>query len=494
MAFTTALTRHIAFSSPLLRDAGYINGVWTTSGDAAKTFDVLNPATGELLASLPDMGAAETRAAIDAAYAAQPAWAARPAKERSQILRKWFDLIVANADALAAILTAEMGKPFPEARGEILYAAAYIEWYAEEAKRIYGETIPAPSQDKRMIVIKQPVGVVGTITPWNFPAAMIARKIAPALAVGCTVVSKPAEQTPLTAIALAVLAEQAGIPAGVFNLIVGLDGPAIGRELCGNEKVRKISFTGSTEVGRILMRQCADQIKKVSLELGGNAPFIVFDDADLDAAVEGAIASKYRNAGQTCVCANRLYIQSSVYDAFAAKLAAKVAELSVGDGFKPGVEIGPLIDEQGLAKVEDHVGDALAKGAKVLTGGKRIDGAGTFFAPTVLTDVTRGMTVAREETFGPVAPLFRFETAEDVIAQANDTEFGLAAYFYAGDLKKVWRVAEALEYGMIGINTGLMSSETAPFGGIKQSGLGREGSRHGADDYLEMKYLCIGGV
>ncbi|TLX11768.1 NAD-dependent succinate-semialdehyde dehydrogenase [Rhizobium sp. MHM7A] len=493
MAFTTALTRHVPFSSPFLRDAGYINGVWT-SGDATKTFDVLNPATGELLGSLPDMGAAETRAAIDAAHAAQPAWAARPAKERSRILRKWFDLMVANADALAAILTAEMGKPFPEARGEILYAAAYIEWYAEEAKRIYGETIPAPSEDKRMIVIKQPVGVVGTITPWNFPAAMIARKIAPALAVGCTVVSKPAEQTPLTAIALAVLAEQAGIPAGVFNLIVGLDGPAIGRELCGNGKVRKISFTGSTEVGRILMRQCADQIKKVSLELGGNAPFIVFDDADLDAAVEGAIASKYRNAGQTCVCANRLYVQSTVYDAFAAKLAAKVKEMPVGDGFKPDVVIGPLIDEQGLAKVEDHVSDALAKGAKVLTGGERIEGTGTFFAPTVLTGVTRGMKVAREETFGPVAPLFRFETVEDVIAQANDTEFGLAAYFYAGDLKKVWRVAEALEYGMIGINTGLMSSETAPFGGIKQSGLGREGSRHGADDYLEMKYLCIGGV
>ncbi|MBY5662870.1 NAD-dependent succinate-semialdehyde dehydrogenase [Rhizobium leguminosarum] len=493
MAFTTALTRHVPFSSPLLRDAGYIDGIWT-SGDATKTFDVLNPATGELLASLPDMGAAETRAAIDAAHAAQPAWAARPAKERSAILRKWFDLMVANADELAAILTAEMGKPFPEARSEILYAAAYIEWYAEEAKRIYGETIPAPSQDKRMIVIRQPVGVVGTITPWNFPAAMITRKIAPALAVGCTVVSKPAEQTPLTAIALAVLAEQAGIPAGVFNVIVGVDGPAIGRELCGNDKVRKISFTGSTEVGRILMRQCADQIKKVSLELGGNAPFIVFDDADLDAAVEGAIASKYRNAGQTCVCANRLYVQSNVYDAFAAKLAAKVAEMSVGDGFKPGVVIGPLIDAQGLAKVEDHVSDALAKGAKVLTGGKRIDGAGTFFTPTVLTGVARGMKVAREETFGPVAPLFRFETVEDVIAQANDTEFGLAAYFYAGDLKKVWRVAEALEYGMIGINTGLMSSETAPFGGIKQSGLGREGSRHGADDYLEMKYLCIGGV
>ncbi|MGO7906818.1 NAD-dependent succinate-semialdehyde dehydrogenase [Rhizobium leguminosarum] len=493
MAFTSALTKHVPFSSPLLRDAGYIDGVWT-SGDATKTFDVLNPATGELLASLPDMGAAETRAAIDAAHAAQPGWAARPARERSAILRKWFDLMVANADELAVILTAEMGKPFPEARGEILYAAAYIEWYAEEAKRIYGETIPAPSDDKRMIVIRQPVGVVGTITPWNFPAAMITRKIAPALAVGCTVVSKPAEQTPLTAIALAVLAEQAGIPAGVFNVIVGVDGPAIGRELCGNEKVRKISFTGSTEVGRILMRQCADQIKKVSLELGGNAPFIVFDDADLDAAVEGAIASKYRNAGQTCVCANRLYVQSNVYDAFAAKLAAKVAEMSVGDGFEPGVVIGPLIDEQGLAKVEDHVSDALAKGAKVLTGGKRIDGAGTFFTPTVLTGVARGMKVAREETFGPVAPLFRFETVEDVIAQANDTEFGLAAYFYAGDLKKVWRVAEALEYGMIGINTGLMSSETAPFGGIKQSGLGREGSRHGADDYLEMKYLCIGGV
>ncbi|MBY5610104.1 NAD-dependent succinate-semialdehyde dehydrogenase [Rhizobium leguminosarum] len=493
MAFTTALTKHVPFSSPLLRDAGYIDGVWT-SGDATKTFDVLNPATGELLASLPEMGAAETRAAIDAAHAAQPGWAARPAKERSAILRKWFDLMVANADELAAILTAEMGKPFPEARGEILYAAAYIEWYAEEAKRIYGETIPAPSDDKRMIVIRQPVGVVGTITPWNFPAAMITRKIAPALAVGCTVVSKPAEQTPLTAIALAVLAEQAGIPAGVFNVIVGVDGPAIGRELCGNEKVRKISFTGSTEVGRILMRQCADQIKKVSLELGGNAPFIVFDDADLDAAVEGAIASKYRNAGQTCVCANRLYVQSNVYDAFAAKLAAKVAEMSVGDGFKPGVVIGPLIDAQGLAKVEDHVSDALAKGAKVLTGGKRIDGAGTFFTPTVLTGVARGMKVAREETFGPVAPLFRFDTVEDVINQANDTEFGLAAYFYAGDLKKVWRVAEALEYGMIGINTGLMSSETAPFGGIKQSGLGREGSRHGADDYLEMKYLCIGGV
>ncbi|MBB3459044.1 succinate-semialdehyde dehydrogenase/glutarate-semialdehyde dehydrogenase [Rhizobium sp. BK313] len=493
MSFTTAMTKHVPFSSRFLRAAGYINGVWTAGG-ATKIFDVINPATGEVLASLPDMGAAETTAAIDAAYIAQVAWAARPAKERAAILRKWFDLMVANADELAAILTAEMGKPLPEARGEILYAASYVEWYAEEAKRIYGETIPAPSNDKRMVVIKQPVGVVGTITPWNFPAAMIARKIAPALAVGCTVVSKPAEQTPLTAIALAVLAEEAGIPAGVLNIIVGLDGPAIGRELCGNAKVRKISFTGSTEVGRILMRQCADQIKKVSLELGGNAPFIVFDDADLDAAVEGALASKYRNAGQTCVCANRIYVQSSVYDAFAAKLAAKVAELSVGDGFKAGVTIGPLIDEQGIAKVEDHVRDAVSKGARVLTGGKRIEGAGTFFAPTILTGIDRSMKVAREETFGPIAPLFRFETVDDVIAQANDTEFGLAAYFFAGDLKKVWRVAEALEYGMVGINTGLMSAETAPFGGIKQSGLGREGSRHGADDYLEMKYLCIGNV
>ncbi|KWV41366.1 NAD-dependent succinate-semialdehyde dehydrogenase [Rhizobium altiplani] len=493
MAFTTALTRHVPFSSPFLRDAGYINGSWTAGG-ATKTFDVLNPATGEVLASLPDMGAAETREAIDAAYAAQPAWAARPAKERAGILRKWHDLMVAHADELAAILTAEMGKPFPEARGEILYAAAYVEWYAEEAKRIYGETIPAPSSDKRMIVIKQPVGVVGTITPWNFPAAMITRKIAPALAVGCAVVSKPAEQTPLSALALAVLAEQAGIPAGVFNVIVGEDGPAIGKELCGNDKVRKISFTGSTEVGRILMRQCADQIKKISLELGGNAPFIVFDDADLDAAVEGALASKYRNAGQTCVCANRLYVQSGVYDAFAAKLAAKVETMAVGDGFKAGVTIGPLIDEQGLSKVESHVADAVSRGATILTGGKRVEGAGTFFTPTVLTGVTREMKVAREETFGPVAPLFRFDTVEDVIAQANDTEFGLAAYFFAGDLKKVWRVAEALEYGMVGINTGLMSTETAPFGGIKQSGLGREGSRHGADDYLEMKYLCMGNV
>ena len=492
MAFHDALTRHLK-STDLLRDAGYINGNWI-GGNGTETFDVLNPATGEKLATLPEMGAIETASAIDAAYKAQAVWAARPAKDRSALLRKWFDLIVANADELAAILTAEMGKPLPEAKGEILYAASYVEWYAEEAKRINGETIPAPSVDKRMLVIKQPVGVVGTITPWNFPAAMIARKIAPALAVGCAVVSKPAEQTPLSAIALAVLAEKAGIPSGVFNVILGTDGPAIGKELCYNPKVRKISFTGSTEVGRILMRQCSDQIKKVSLELGGNAPFIVFDDANLDAAVEGAMASKYRNAGQTCVCANRIYVQSNVYDAFAEKLAKKVAELSVGNGFDDGVTIGPLIEEAAIDKVEAHIADAVSKGATVMAGGKRIAGNGTFFQPTVLKGVARGMTVAREETFGPVAPLFRFDTVEDVIEQANDTEFGLAAYFFAGDLKKVWKVAEALEYGMVGVNTGIISSEAAPFGGIKQSGLGREGSAHGADDYLELKYVCMGDV
>ncbi|MCR6498091.1 NAD-dependent succinate-semialdehyde dehydrogenase [Shinella sp. CPCC 101442] len=492
MAFYDALTRHLK-STEFLRDAGYVNGNWI-GGNGAETFDVFNPATGEKLATLPEMGATETAAAIDAAYKAQAVWAARPAKDRSVLLRKWHDLIIANADELAAILTAEMGKPLPEARGEILYAASYVEWYAEEAKRINGETIPAPSVDKRMLVIKQPVGVVGTITPWNFPAAMIARKIAPALAVGCTVVSKPAEQTPLSAIALAVLAEKAGIPAGVFNVILGTDGPAIGKELCFNPKVRKISFTGSTEVGRILMRQCSDQIKKVSLELGGNAPFIVFDDANLDAAVEGAMVSKYRNAGQTCVCANRIYVQSNVYDAFAEKLAKKVAELSVGNGFDKGVTIGPLIEEAAIDKVEAHIADAVSKGATVVAGGKRIAGNGTFFEPTVLKGVARGMTVAREETFGPVAPLFRFDTVEDVIEQANDTEFGLAAYFFAGDLKKVWKVTEALEYGMVGVNTGLISSEAAPFGGIKQSGLGREGSAHGADDYLELKYVCMGDV
>lgn len=492
MAFYDALTKHLK-SKDFLRDSGYVGGNWV-GGNGTATFDVLNPATGEKLATLPEMGAAATAAAIDAAYKAQAPWAARPAKERSAILRKLHDLMIANADELAAILTAEMGKPLADARGEILYAASYVEWYAEEAKRINGETIPAPSADKRMLVIKQPVGVVGTITPWNFPSAMIARKVAPALAVGCTVVSKPAEQTPLSALALAVLAEKAGVPAGVFNVVIGTDGPAIGKELCFNPKVRKISFTGSTEVGRILMRQCSDQIKKVSLELGGNAPFIVFDDADVDAAIEGALVSKYRNAGQTCVCANRIYVQSKIYDTFAEKLAAKVRQLSVGNGFEAGVAIGPLIEEAAIDKVEAHIADAVSKGARVVAGGKRVDGKGTFFSPTILTGVDRTMKVAREETFGPVAPLFRFETVEDVIAQANDTEFGLAAYFYAADLKKVWKVAEALEYGMVGINTGLISSEAAPFGGIKQSGMGREGSTHGADDYLEMKYLCMGNI
>lgn len=445
MPFYDALTNRLN-SVELLRDAGYIAGQWISQSEVGQ-FKVENPATGEALATLPDMGVQETAAAIDAAYRVQGEWAARPARERSLLLKKWFDLIVSEADLLATILTAEMGKPLQEARGEILYAASYIEWYAEEAKRIYGEIIPAPSNDKRLLVVKQSVGVVGTITPWNFPAAMIARKVAPALAVGCTVVSKPAHQTPLTAIALAVLGEKAGLPKGVFNVVLGTDGPAIGKELCANPKVRKISFTGSTQVGRILMRQCSDQIKKVSLELGGNAPFIVFDDADIDAAVEGAMASKYRNAGQTCVCANRIYVQSNVYDIFAEKLAKRVASLSVGNGFDADVTIGPLIEEAAIAKVEAHIADAVSKGATVVAGGKRIPGVGTFFEPTILKDIDRRMTVAREETFGPLAPLFRFDTMEEVIFQANNTEFGLAAYFYARDLAQVWRVAEALEYG-----------------------------------------------
>ncbi len=474
----------------LLAERAYIDGAWI-GADSGATFEVTNPARGETVAAVPDMGAVETRRAIDAAAGAFPAWAALTAKARGALIRRWSDLMVAHADDLAAILTAEMGKPFAEARGEILYGASFLEWFAEEAKRVYGDTIPGHQPDKRIIVIKQPVGVVGSITPWNFPNAMIARKVAPALAAGCTFVAKPAEQTPLSALAMAVLAERAGIPAGVFNVVTGLDGPAIGQELCANETVRKITFTGSTEVGRILMRQCADQVKKVSLELGGNAPFIVFDDADLDAAVEGAMISKYRNNGQTCVCANRIYVQAGVYDAFAEKLRAATAGMVVGDGFEDGVTHGPLIDAQGLEKVEAHVADATAKGARVLTGGKRHAKGGFFFEPTVLTGVTKEMVVAREETFGPVAPLFRFEDEADVIAQANDTIFGLAAYFYANDLSRVWRVAEALEYGMVGVNTGLISTEVAPFGGVKQSGLGREGSKYGIDDFLELKYLCL---
>ncbi|WP_164748476.1 MULTISPECIES: NAD-dependent succinate-semialdehyde dehydrogenase [unclassified Mesorhizobium] len=458
------------------------------------TFEVFNPSTGELLAELPDMRIAETRAAIDKAYAAQAEWAGLTARERSELLWQWHQLIVTHTDDLAAILTAEMGKPLAEARSEVSHAAAYLQWYAEEANRIYGETISAPSTDRRMLVIKQPIGVVGTITPWNFPASMVARKISPALAAGCAIVLKPAEQTPLVAGAMFALAAEAGFPDGVVNLIYASEGAAVGRELCHNPKVRKISFTGSTEVGRLLMRQCSDQIKKVSLELGGNAPFIVFDDADIDAAVDGAVQAKFRNAGQTCVSANRLYVQSDVHDEFVDKFVRRVGELQVGDGFDPGVAIGPLIDRRALAKIESHIADAVAKGGAIRCGGGRIARDGTFFQPTVLTDVSSAMTVAQEETFGPLAPVIRFEDADQVVCEANDTIYGLAAYFYASNLKRVWRVAEALEYGMVGINTGRMSSEAAPFGGVKQSGIGREGSRHGLEDYLEMKYLCMGGI
>ncbi|MDK1491854.1 NAD-dependent succinate-semialdehyde dehydrogenase [Sinorhizobium sp. 7-81] len=491
MGLTAALTKHLRAGElfAALESVTRPSAKWTGT-----TFDVFNPSTGELLATLPDMGVDEAHAAIDAAAEAQSLWAAKPAKDRSTILRRWHDLIVEHVDDLAAILTAEMGKPLAEAKGEVLHAASYVEWYAEEAKRIYGETFPAPANDRRMLVIKQPVGVVGTITPWNFPASMVARKISPALAAGCAVLLKPAEQTPLVAGAMFVLAEKAGFPKGVVNLLYAAEGAPIGRELCSNPKVRKISFTGSTEVGRLLMRQCSDQIKKVSLELGGNAPFIVFDDADIDEAVDGAVQAKFRNAGQTCVSANRIYVQSAVHDAFAGKFVARVRELTVGDGFSAGVAIGPMIDSHAIEKIEAHVADALAKGGEVRCGGRRIGTNGTFFEPTVLTGISHAMRVAQEETFGPIAPIIRFETAEQVVAEANDTIYGLAAYFYAENLKRVWHVAEALEYGMVGINTGRMSSEAAPFGGIKQSGIGREGSRHGLEDYLEMKYLCMGNI
>ena len=475
----------------LLEGRSYVDGEWIDA-DSGATFPVTNPATGEEIARMADLGQAETARAIDAAYAAQPAWAAKTAKERSAILRRWFELIVENADDLARLLTAEQGKPLAEARGEIIYGASFIEWFAEEAKRIYGDTIPGHQADKRIIVLKQPIGVVAAITPWNFPNAMITRKAGPALAVGCTMVLKPAKQTPLSATALVVLAEQAGMPKGVLNVITSNDSRTIGAEMCGNDKVRKLTFTGSTEVGRVLMRQCAQHIKKLGLELGGNAPFIVFDDADIDAAVEGAMMCKFRNAGQTCVCANRIYVQAAVYDVFSEKLKAAVAKLKVGNGFDEGVTTGPLIDLAGLAKVEEHVADATAKGAKVAAGGARHELGGSFYLPTILTGVTQKMMIAREETFGPVAPLFSFDTEEEVIAMANDTEFGLAGYFYARDLGRVWRVAEALEYGIVGINTGIISTEVAPFGGVKQSGLGREGSKYGADDFLEIKYLCMG--
>ena len=477
----------------LIVSKGYINGIFT-SGNSNKTFDVNDPSTGELIVKLPDMGISETKDAINAAHKAQKSWAAKTGKERSTILRNWFNLMMENKEDLAKILTAEMGKPLAEALGEITYGASFVEWFAEEAKRVYGDTIPGHQEDKRIVVIKQPIGVVGAITPWNFPNAMITRKVAPALAVGCSVVLRPPTLTPLSALALAYLAQEAGIPAGVFNIVMGTDSSGMGKELCSNELVRKITFTGSTEVGRILMRQCSDQIKKVSLELGGNAPFIVFDDADIDEAVAGAMISKYRNAGQTCVCANRIYVQENIYEEFSKKLAEATRAMKVGNGFDDGVTTGPLIDQQALEKVEEHIEDAVSKGASILSGGTRSNLGGTFYNPTVLTDVTSSMKVAKEETFGPIAPLFKFDSVENVIEAANDTEFGLAAYFYAKDLSKVWKVAEALEYGIVGINTGLISTEVAPFGGIKQSGLGREGSKYGIDDFLEIKYLCMSGI
>ena len=475
----------------LLKLDALINGEWVAG---SSRFDVTDPATGATLASVPRLGAAETEAAIAAANAAWPAWRAKTAKERAAILMKWHALMIENADDLARIMTAEQGKPLAEARGEVVYGASFIEWFAEEAKRVYGETIPTTDPNKRFVILKQAIGVCAAITPWNFPVAMITRKVAPALAAGCPVVIKPAEQTPLSALACAELAQRAGLPAGVLNIVTGDADSSIeiGGVLCASDTVRHLSFTGSTEVGRILMKQCAPTIKKMSLELGGNAPFIVFDDADIDSAVEGAMISKYRNAGQTCVCANRLYVQDKVYDPFVEKLAAKVAAIRVGNGFEAGINQGPLIDEGAFAKVESHVADALAKGARLVTGGQRI--GERFYTPTVLADVTADMLCATEETFGPVAPIFRFSTEAEVVAAANATEFGLASYFYSRDIGRIFRVGEALEYGMVGINTGLISTEVAPFGGVKASGLGREGSKYGIEDYLEIKYMCLGGV
>ncbi|SHH18974.1 NAD-dependent succinate-semialdehyde dehydrogenase [Cognatishimia maritima] len=488
---TAAFVKLPLNDASLLESRAYVNGVWVTSN---KTFAVTNPATGDVIAEVADLSVEDTRSAIDSAYAAQKDWAAHTGKERSAILRKWYDLMLENADDLATILTAEMGKPWAEARGEILYGASFIEWFAEEAKRVYGDIIPGHQRDKRIVVLKQPIGVVGSITPWNFPNAMIARKVAPALAVGCSFVARPAELTPLSALAMAVLGERAGIPAGIFNVITSSDSAAIGEELCGNDKIAKVTFTGSTRVGKILMRQCSDSIKKVSLELGGNAPFIVFDDADVDAAVEGAMIAKYRNNGQTCVCANRVYVHAGVYDEFAAKLVEKTKALSVGNGFADGITTGPMINAAAVEKVEAHVADAVSKGANIALGGARSELGGAFFEPTVLTGVTCEMIVSKEEIFGPVAPLFKFDDEDDVIAMANDSEYGLASYFYSRDMARIWRVAEALESGMVGANTGLISTEIAPFGGIKQSGLGREGSKYGIEDYLEIKYLCMGEI
>src|SRR5246127_2547625 len=486
------MTKFSLQDQDLFRSQAYIDGHWCDADNGA-TLKVNNPATGEILGTVPMMGAAETRRAIEAAKNAFADWSRKPAKERSVLLRRWHDLMLANIDDLGNLMTAEQGKPLSEAKGEVAYAASFIEWFAEEAKRVYGDTIPSPWQDRRLVVIKEPIGVCAAITPWNFPAAMITRKLGPALAAGCTMIAKPAESTPFSALALAVLAERAGVPAGVFSVLTG-SSREIGGEMTSNPDVRKVTFTGSTEVGRTLMKQSADTIKKLSLELGGNAPFIVFDDADLDAAVTGAIASKYRNAGQTCVCVNRVYVQAGVYDAFSAKLVEAVQGLKVGNGLEPGVLQGPLIDKAAVEKVEEHIQDAVSRGACVLTGGKRHALGGTFFEPTVLADVPVDAKVTREETFGPLAPLFRFETDEEVIRLANDTEFGLASYFYSRDICRVWRVAEGLESGMVGINTGMLSTEVAPFGGVKQSGLGREGSKYGIEEFLEIKYLCFGGI
>ncbi|SDQ18663.1 NAD-dependent succinate-semialdehyde dehydrogenase [Pseudovibrio sp. Tun.PSC04-5.I4] len=472
----------------LLQSGAYIDGSFVSKD---KTFPVTNPATGEVIATVSDCAHSDVADAVTAAKTAQKAWGKRTGKDRSQVLRRWYELLVENADDLATLLTAEMGKPLAEAKGEVLYGANFIEWFAEEAKRVYGDTIPGHQEDKRIMVIKQPVGVVGAITPWNFPNAMITRKAAPALAAGCAMIVKPAAETPLSALALAYLAEQAGLPKGVLSILPSTSAAEIGEELCSNDTVRKISFTGSTNVGRILMRQSADQIKKLSLELGGNAPFIVFDDADLDKAVEGALISKFRNAGQTCVCSNRIYVQDGVYDAFAEKLSIAVAGLKVGDGFEAGVTIGPLITEAAVQKVESHIKNAVENGARIVCGGQRSVEGGTFFQPTILADVTSKMDVAKQETFGPLAPLFRFKDVDEAIEAANDTEFGLASYFYSNDLSTVFKVAEELEYGMVGVNTGLISTEVAPFGGIKQSGLGREGSKYGIEDYVEMKYICL---
>ena len=482
--------RSILKDPSLLVEQAYIAGEWVNAADG-KTFAVTNPARGDVIANVADMTRADAKRAIEVADKARHEWAARTGKERAAVMRKWFDLMVENADDLAAILTAEMGKPLAEAKGEVLYGASFIEWFGEEAKRVYGETIPGHQRDKRITVLKQPIGVATSITPWNFPNAMIARKVGPALAVGCGMVARPAAETPLSALAMAVLAERAGVPKGVFSVITSSRSSDIGKEFCENPRVRKLTFTGSTEVGRILLRQAADQVLKCSMELGGNAPFIVFDDADLDKAVEGAMISKFRNNGQTCVCANRIYVQAGVYDAFAAKLAAAVGKLNVGDGLKTGITTGPLINMDAVEKVQEHISDVISGGGKVLTGGKTHSLGGTFFEPTVLTGVTNDMKVATEETFGPVAPLFKFETEEEVIHLANNTIFGLASYFYARDIGRITRVQEALEYGMVGVNTGLISTEVATFGGVKQSGLGREGSHHGIEDYMEMKYVCL---